>query len=117
MNTLAKIERVRTADNKPVVFCIDKVPENLIPLDRVHEVDSIFELLENYASKRIAYAVTYIEPISYHDRIYSILDCVPDQSLLLLRQIHYTSKDEAILYSANYFRSDVFSFHVLRKRV
>nr|WP_285844416.1 GntR family transcriptional regulator [Oceanobacillus profundus] len=117
VNTLAKIERVRTADNKPVVFCIDKVPENLIPLDRVHEVDSIFELLENYASKRIAYAVTYIEPISYHDRIYSILDCVPDQSLLLLRQIHYTSKDEAILYSANYFRSDVFSFHVLRKRV
>ncbi|MFP3490059.1 GntR family transcriptional regulator, partial [Staphylococcus sp. SIMBA_130] len=37
--------------------------------------------------------------------------------LLLLRQIHYTSKDEAILYAANYFRSDVFSFHVLRKRV
>ncbi|MFC4023093.1 GntR family transcriptional regulator [Oceanobacillus longus] len=117
VDTLAKIERVRTADNNPVVFCIDKVPAKLIPLHRVHEEDSIFELLEEYANKRISYAVTYIEPISYHDRIFSILNCAPDLSLLLLKQVHYTSEDEAILYSANYFRSDVFSFHVLRKRV
>ncbi|MGJ9458916.1 GntR family transcriptional regulator [Oceanobacillus sp. CF4.6] len=117
VDTLAKIERVRTADNNPVVFCIDKVPAKLIPLHRVHEEDSIFELLEEYANKRISYAVTYIEPISYHDRIFSILNCAPDLSLLLLKQVHYTSEDEAVLYSANYFRSDVFSFHVLRKRV
>jgi GntR family transcriptional regulator len=115
--TLAKIERVRTADNKPVVFCIDKVPEKLIPIHRVHEEDSIFELLEEYANKRISYAVTYIEPISYHDRIFNILNCAPDQSILLLKQVHYTNEDEAVLYSANYFRADVFSFHVLRKRV
>ncbi|WP_010649220.1 GntR family transcriptional regulator [Oceanobacillus massiliensis] len=117
IDTLAKIERVRTADNKPVVFCIDKVPADLIPIEHVHENASIFRLLEENANKRISYAVTYIEPISYHERIYSILDCVPDQSLLLLKQVHYTSNDEAVLYSSNYFRSDVFSFHVLRKRV
>ena len=117
LENLAKIERVRTADKKPVVFCIDKVPANLIPLQRLHEEDSIFELIESYTNKRISYAVTYIEPISFYDRIFSILDCSPDQSLLLLKQVHYTNDDEAILYSANYFRSDVFSFHVLRKRV
>ncbi|WP_164668941.1 GntR family transcriptional regulator [Virgibacillus doumboii] len=117
INTLAKIERVRTADNNPVVFCIDKVPDGLVPLDQIHNEDSLFKLLEEYSGKRISYAVTYIEPISYHDRIYEVLKCDPDQSLLLLKQMHYTDEDEPILYSANYFRSDVFSFHVLRKRL
>ncbi|TFJ94714.1 GntR family transcriptional regulator [Lentibacillus salicampi] len=117
MNTLAKIERVRTADNVPVVFCIDKLPVGLIPLDCVHKADSLFKLMEEFSGKHIAYAVTYIEPVSYHDRIYDILKCDPEQSLLLLKQMHYTDEDEPVLYSANFFRSDLFSFHVLRKRV
>jgi len=117
ISTLVKIERVRTADNEPVVFCIDKLPEGLIPLDRVHKADSLFKLMEGFSGKQIAYAVTYIEPVGYHDRIYDILKCDPDQSLLLLKQMHYTDEDEPVLYSANYFRSDVFSFHVLRKRM
>lgn len=117
LHTIAQIERVRTADNEPVVFCIDKIPEGIIPLDRVREEDSLFKLIEEYSNKRITYAVTYIEPIGYHDRIYEILNCDPEQSLLLLKQMHYTDEDEAVLYSANYFRSDVFSFHVLRKRM
>lgn len=117
IHTIAKIERVRTADHNPVVFCIDKIPEGIIPLDRVHEVDSLFKLIEEHSNKRIAYAVTHIEPIGYHDRIYEILNCGPEQSLLLLKQMHYSEEDEPVLYSANYFRSDVFSFHVLRKRM
>lgn len=117
INMLAKIERVRTADNQPVVFCIDKIPEGLIPLEHVHQEDSLFKLLEDYADKRVSYAVAYIEPISYHDRIYDVLDCDPEQSLLLLKQMHYTDDDEPVLYSANYFRPDMFSFHVLRKRM
>ncbi|SFA76652.1 transcriptional regulator, GntR family [Lentibacillus halodurans] len=117
INTLAKIERVRTADDQPVVFCIDKLPDGLIPLDRVHKTDSIFKLMEQYSGKRITYAVTYIEPVSYHDRIYEVLKCDPEQSILLLKQMHYTDEDEPVLYSANFFRSDIFSFHVLRKRM
>src|SRR5699024_2412188 len=100
-----------------VVFCIDKLPEAFIPLDRVHRTDSLFKLMEEFSGKQVAYAVTYIEPVGYHDRIYEILKCDPDQSLLLLKQMRYTGEDEPVLYSANFFRSDVFSFHVLRKRM
>ncbi|ALX47591.1 GntR family transcriptional regulator [Lentibacillus amyloliquefaciens] len=117
VSSLSKVERVRTADGEPVVFCIDKLPEGLIPLDRVHKADSIFKLMEEFSGKEIAYAVTYIEPVGYHDRIYEILKCDPDQSLLLLKQMHYTDSDEPVLYSANFFRPDIFSFHVLRKRM
>ncbi|MBP1968045.1 GntR family transcriptional regulator [Virgibacillus natechei] len=117
INKLAKIERIRTADNDPVVFCIDKIPEGLIPLEAVHKRDSLFKVMEDYSDRRINYAVTYIEPIGYHDRIHDLLKCDPGQPLLLLKQVHYTEEDEPVLYSANYFRPDVFSFHVLRKRV
>ncbi|GAB4072619.1 GntR family transcriptional regulator [Barrientosiimonas marina] len=117
IQTLAKVERVRTADDQPVVFCIDKLPEGLIPLDHVNESDSIFKLMEAYSGKHVAYAVTYIEPVSYHERIHDILRCHPDQSLLLLKQMHYTANDEPVLYSANFFQPDMFSFHVVRKRM
>ncbi|MFG6118308.1 MULTISPECIES: GntR family transcriptional regulator [Thalassobacillus] len=117
VHSLAQIERVRTADSQPVVYCIDKLPDGLIPVKDVLEKDSIFDSLEEYAGKRVSYAVTYIEPIGYHERISPVLECEPEQSLLLLKQMHYTEMDEPVLYSSNYFRADKFSFHVLRKRV
>jgi GntR family transcriptional regulator len=116
VDKLFTVERVRTADMEPVVFCIDKIPEGLVPLDNIHRSDSLFSFMEKNLQKKISYAVSYIEPISYHDRIYGILNCSPDQALLLLNQMHYTDDDEPVLYSLNYFRSDMFRFHVLRKR-
>ncbi|UOR12668.1 GntR family transcriptional regulator [Halobacillus amylolyticus] len=117
LHKLARVERVRTADEQPVVYCTDRIPEGLIPLEHVREADSLFGILERYTGKTISYAVTHIEPIGYHEKISPILNSEPDQALLLLKQMHYTKEDEPILLSSNYFRADKFSFHVLRKRV
>ncbi|MGP4075148.1 GntR family transcriptional regulator [Halobacillus sp. K22] len=117
LHNLAKVERVRTADQEPVVYCIDKIPEGLLPIDQIREADSMFGILEAYTGKSISYAVTHIEPIGYHEKISPILNCEPEQALLLLKQMHYTADDEPMLLSSNYFRADKFSFHVLRKRV
>lgn len=114
---LAKIERVRTADGEPVVYCIDKVDHKLMPMDQIHSKHSIFQLLEEHSENKIAYAVAFIEPISFDSQISPILNCQPDQALLLLKQIHYTDSDEPILLSENYFRPDVFQFYVVRKRI
>ncbi|WP_047981215.1 GntR family transcriptional regulator [Ornithinibacillus contaminans] len=117
LQKLVKIERVRTADGQPVVFCVDKIPHGLIPIEAAHQEDSLFKLMEEHAKKRVSYAITYIEPVSYNEKIYNILNCDFEKTLLLLKQMHYTEDDEAVLYSLNYFRSDVFSFHVFRKRI
>lgn len=114
---VVKIERVRTADGQPVVYCIDKMPDDFIPLEHVREKDSLFQLIEKHTNINISYAVTHIEPIGFHEKISTILKCEPEQALLLLRQMHYTNEDQPVLYSSNYFRADQFSFHVLRKRV
>ncbi|OXS63202.1 GntR family transcriptional regulator [Bacillus sp. V-88] len=111
------IERVRTANGEPVVYCVDKIPEKVMPRNFTHEDNSIFTVLEERENKRITHAVAQIEPMGYHDKISPILNCEPETALLVLKQMHFDENDEPILYSVNYFRSDKFSFQVLRKRV
>ncbi|NRD78899.1 GntR family transcriptional regulator [Bacillus sp. BRMEA1] len=111
------IERVRTANGEPVVYCIDKVPEHILPETFSHKEESIFNILDEEANRRITYAVAQIEPIGYHEKISPILECDPETALLVLKQMHFDEMDEPILYSVNYFKADKFSFHVLRKRV
>ncbi len=111
------IERVRTANGEPVVYCIDKIPSKIFKGEFSHEDKSIFAMIEEQENRRISYAVTQIEPIGYHEKVSPILNCDPETSLLILKQLHYDDRDEPILYSVNFFRADTFSFHVLRKRV
>lgn len=112
------IERVRTADDSPVVYCLDKLPARYLPTNFVENKEvSIFSGLEKSGHIHVAYAVTYIDPIGYHDEVSPILQCGPETALLVLKQLHYDDNDNLVLYSKNYFRADKFSFHVVRKRV
>ncbi len=110
------IERVRTANGKPVVYCIDKVPERILPETFSHGEESLFTILEEQAGRKITYAIAQIEPLGYHEKISPVLDCEPETALLVLKQMHYDEMDEPVLFSVNYFKADIFSFRVLRKR-
>ncbi|GEL06712.1 GntR family transcriptional regulator [Salisediminibacterium halotolerans] len=116
MHELITIERVRTADGEPVVYCLDKVPAVHLPDYTSQDEQSMFVQLESTGTT-IAYALTQIEPLGYHEKVSEILQCEPETALLVLKQMHYNEWDEPILYSINYFRADKFKFHVLRKRV
>lgn len=110
------MERVRTANGEPVVYCVDKVPARIFPAASTQEEESIFRILDDEANRRITYAIAQIEPIGYHEKISPILECEPETALLVLKQMHFDEMDEPILFSVNYFKADKFSFHVLRKR-
>lgn len=111
------VERVRTANGEPVVYCMDKVPQKILPENFEYKQESLLEILEKQAGKHISYAVANIEPLGYHEKVSPILQCEPETALLVLKQMHYDQHDEPILYSINYFKADQFSFQVLRKRV
>ncbi|MGD6816107.1 GntR family transcriptional regulator [Metabacillus sp. 84] len=111
-----QIERVRTANGEPVVYCLDKIPGELLPKDRMAGNESLFDLLESETNRVIGHAITAIEPIGYHEKISPLLHCEPETALLLLKQLHFDMEDRPALYSLNYFRADMFSFHVVRKR-
>lgn len=113
---ISVIERVRTADGEPVVYCIDKLLSTTLCSNLTDQSESLFDHLENVSKSKIAYAVAEIVPLGYHEKISPILNCNSKTALLVLKQMHFSELDEPILYSVNYFRADQFSFHVLRKR-
>jgi GntR family transcriptional regulator len=111
------IERVRTANGEPVVYCIDKVPEKILSEIIPYREESLLTILEKEANRKITYAIAQIEPIGYHDKISPILECEPETALLVLKQMHFDETDVPVLYSVNYFKADKFSFQVMRKRI
>ncbi|RKQ32683.1 GntR family transcriptional regulator [Oceanobacillus halophilus] len=110
------VKRVRTADGVPLVYCIDKIPANLLAKGYKLNQESIIGSLEEMGIT-ISYAEAQIKTISYHNEISEVMGCDKDTPLLILRQIHYDQSNRPVLYSINYFRSDQISFNVLRKRV
>lgn len=109
------IKRLRIADQSPLVYCIDKIPVNILPEGHKVSKESIFSSLEE-AGITISYADAQIKTSGYHEEIYEIMNCDHDIPLLILRQIHYDVNNRPVLYSINYFRSDQITFNVLRKR-
>lgn len=115
---LVTIKRVRTADDEPVVYCIDQVLSKNFPVgtDEIFSI-SLFDAIERSGEIHIAKAVANIEPVAYDEEASSILRCGVDVPLLVLSQKHYCEQGEMVLYSKNYFRADKFNFHVVRKRI
>lgn len=111
------VKRVRTADQSPLVYCIDKIPANLLSEGYEINKESILASLQEEAGITISYARADIKTMGYHEEISKILKCDVDTPLLILRQIHYDLSDRPVLYSINFFKSDQISFNVYRKRV
>lgn len=111
------VKRVRTANGQPLVYCIDKIPANLLAKGYKFNEESMLTSLQQDAGITISYAKADIKTIGYHEDISDILDCEQDTPLLVLKQIHFDLYDNPVLYSLNFFRSDQISFSVFRKRM
>jgi len=111
------VKRIRTSNGDPLVYCIDKIPQNLLPNECKLDRESIFDFLEAKANIKIDYATTSIGTTSYLPEISEALKSDIETPLLVLKQSHYDENDRLVLYSVNYFRSDNFDFHVFRKRL
>lgn len=111
------VERIRTADGVPVVYCLDQIPAHLVAKGYEADGESIFKWMERVTGVRIAYAVAEIVPMGYDEKVSTLLQCDRSTPLLLLKQIHYDESERPVLYSHNYFRADKIHFHVVRRRL
>lgn len=111
------VERIRTADGVPVVYCLDQIPAHLVATGYEADGESIFKWMERVTGVRIVYAVAEIVPMGYDEKVSTLLQCDRSTPLLLLKQIHYDESERPVLYSHNYFRADKIHFHVVRRRL
>ncbi|AZT90782.1 GntR family transcriptional regulator [Caldicellulosiruptor changbaiensis] len=115
---IIKIERVRLADNIPVVYCIDRLPAKLFGEKFEFKGESLFDYLNDNLGIYIAYAVSDIIPmLAEKNGVYKKLELEKNDVVLLLDQIHFDQSDTPILYSSNFFSPKKFRFYIVRKRV
>lgn len=118
--SLHLVERVRTADDSPVVLCRDHLSSELVPPRRMGQYrgdGSLFEFLRLECGVHVSTARADIVPTLPSTRVAELLEVSRRRPILLLRQVHYTDDNAAFLYSENFFNSDFMGLHVRRTSV
>ncbi len=118
VENMVVLHRTRTANDQAVAHCEDYIPQKLLPenLDKEDISTSLFDFLQNDVQIYISYAVADIIPVIADEFLANKLDLKVGNPILLLKQMHYDDRDNPVLYSKNYFRSDKFEFHIVRNR-
>ncbi|WP_420228345.1 GntR family transcriptional regulator [Staphylococcus aureus] len=110
------IERLRTADGEPVVYCLDKIAKKELTCTEYQMSNGlILSAIKEQSNHNICYADTEIEAVNYEPRISEVLNASPHEGLILLKITHYNELDEPILYSLNYMKNSLVQFKITRK--
>jgi len=114
------IERVRTANNKPVVYSLDYLPmtifdgKDILP-DLLTNL-SLYDLLQLEYNISIEYGVARISPILANQKIADKLAQRKNSILLFISQTDYLSNDKPILYTHEYNIPNAFKYRFLRRK-
>lgn len=113
------IERVRTANNTPIVWTRDIMPQEYLggwmPTDTNLNGVSLYECLERYANIRIVDGVASFSPVQASREIADRLMIPRNSLLLLIEQVDHDQNQRPVLYSAEYHLTDKFNFIIHRK--
>jgi GntR family transcriptional regulator len=113
------VERVRTAEDKPVVLSRDVVPSRLVG-DRPQVVEqmlhaSIYEVLERDLGVVIHHGVARFRPVRADHAVAGRLGVPRGELLLYLWQVDYAEDGAAVLSSHEFHLADAFDFTVVRR--
>jgi GntR family transcriptional regulator len=106
------VERVRTADQQPVVYSLDIFAMNLaesIPGRLVNLGNrSIYEFFRNEMGIYIHHGIARIMAVKATIEIGTFLKLSPNTPLLYLRQIDYAVNEQPVMISHEYYAPDAF---------
>jgi len=118
-STIVVIERVRTANQIPVVWTRDIMPQEYLggwmPTLTLLNQSSLYECLERYANIRIISGVASFSAIQAGREIAKKLEIQRNALLLLIDQMDSDQNQRAVLDSTEYHLTDKFNFIIHRK--
>jgi GntR family transcriptional regulator len=113
------VERVRTADDRPVAFTRDILPVRILEArpDVIQHLaaGSIYEMMERDLGLVIHHGVANFTPARASKLVASKLRVSRGALLLYLRQVDYHPDGRPILSSHEYHLADAFEFTVIRR--
>jgi len=113
------VERVRTADGRPVVYSRDVIPARFVSGHR-HELEdlgrrSLYELFDRDLGVAVHHGVALLRPIKADRTLATRLRVIRGALFLLMRQVDYDEFGRPVLYSHEYHLADAFEFAVVRR--
>ena len=117
--SLITVERVRTADGRPVVYSLDTLTESLIQQagfdPKLLRTESIYNILQTSLGQVIEYGIARLLPVAAPRNVAEKLQLPPNALTLYIVQTDYSSGDEPLVYSCEYHLPDAFDFLVWRR--
>jgi GntR family transcriptional regulator len=121
------LERVRTADGKPVVYSLDyfsaafleQGAASLSPADcagKLQAGQSLYRIFEERLGRRITGGVARLRPIIAGNHLARRLAVSPDAPLLCIEQLDHDWQQKPLLFSIEYHVSELCTFTIHRSR-
>lgn len=116
---LVTVERVRTADGRPVVYSLDTLPKSVLEraeLDpELFLTQSLYNILQTSLGQVIEYGIARLLPVIAPDFVAEKLALPQGALTLYIVQTDYSPDDEPLVYSREYHLPDAFDFIVWRR--
>jgi DNA-binding GntR family transcriptional regulator len=112
------IERVRTADGRPVVFSLDVLAASLMASEidpQRFRQESVYSVLQGDLGRPIDYGIARLLPAQAPELVARHLGLAPGSLMLYVVQTDYGANDEPLLYTTEYHLPDAFDFVVFRR--
>jgi GntR family transcriptional regulator len=111
------INRLRFAENIPIIYSIDAIPETILP-GGWGEADfegSLFSYLQSNCGIAVSHSQTTVRSVLL-DPEKTPFQHDYSRPWILLEQVIYSQKDEPVMVSKDYHRGDYISFNIRRFR-
>ena len=114
---VVSLERVRTADGRPVVFSRDVIAATRLPATEIAGMPldgSLYEILER-RGQPVAHGIVTASPERADKELAKSLEVKTGALLLFLRQIDYGVEGDPLLLSEEFHLAEAFEFSVVRR--
>jgi GntR family transcriptional regulator len=114
---LIKVSRVIQAENRPVAYLVDVLPEDILMPEDLKEgfTGSVLDLLLKRGSPLLVNSFTEIQAVAAPTEIARLLEIQRGDVLLLFTACLYSTAGKVADYSSSYFLPGYFHFHVVRR--
>lgn len=112
---VVQIERVRTADGRPVVYSVDSMPARLIDRASFFIGDSVYDYLASVAGHAVEHGEARLRPETASPDLAKALSVDEGSLLFVIEQTDFDATGQPVLHSLEWHLSDAFTFGVIRR--
>ena len=112
---IAVIERVRTGDDKPMMYTVDKLPVSIVGENfTIGEMgESLFVYLREERNIDLSYSELQLRAIAAEDEVAEKLKLSSEAPVLAAEEKYYDNNQRPVIYCVNIFRTDLYHFKII----